>query len=285
MPTYFPQINSNMILTQLPYSSSQSYDTVYTDLETGMRYAFPRRGVGLDNFPTGPLGKFYVNFANISDDEVAVLRTFHRSMKGRYGTFRILDPDGNMVQYSEDFSQAYWDKSNGPVTLGSATTDPFGGNLARALVGGGANAYITGVAGAADGGMNGVRVCASAWVKSPDIGARLLIGFIDSGFTTLSSTDFALPQNKWVRIFHSATLWDDNYFRVILGGLSEWAGSRTMNVFGVQVVPMKGEGQYIKTPGNYGYHANCRFDTDLFEVKTLGPNQNQVSLPVMEFNA
>lgn len=281
---YFPQINSNMIITQLPYTTGQSYETVIQDLETGARYSYPRIDVGLDNFPTDTMSNFQVNYTSITDAEVATLLTFFRARKGRYGSFRFLDPGGNLVQYSEDFSQAYWDKSNGPVTVGSHVTDPFGGNLATALTGTGSNAYVTSVVGPSDGGLNGVRVTASAWIKTPDTGAQLLIGFIDSGFAQLSSTNYSLPVGQWKRISHSATLWDDNYFRVILGGNAAWAGGRIMNVFGVQVTPMKGEGSYVKTPGNYGYHENCRFDTDTFDRKVVGPNQNSLLLPIAEFN-
>lgn len=284
MPTYFPQVNSNMIITQLPYTAGQSYESVSQELETGMRYSYPRRAAGLDEFPTGPLSKFQVNFTNITDDEVSDLQTFFQARRGRYGSFRFLDPNGNLIQYSEDFTQAYWDKSNGPVTRVGATTDPFGGEFGTELTGDGTNAFLMGIVGPSDGGLNGVRMTASIWVKSPDSGAQLFIGFVDSGFTLTNGTTWDLPQNRWKRIWHSATLWNDNYFRILIGGFAAWAGSRTMNMYGAQVVPMKAESMYAKTPGNFGYHENCRFDVDVFERHALGPNQNSLILPIMEFN-
>ncbi len=282
--TFFPQVNSNMIITQLPYSSTQEFESVYQDSLTGIRYSFPRRGVDIDDFPTDTLSKFQINYSNITDDEVDVLLAFFRDRRGRCLPFELFDPNGNLVQFSEKFDEEYWDKSIGPVSVGDPTTDPFGGDRATALTGGGANAYMAAIVGPDDGGINGVRLTASAWIKSPDAGARILIGFIDSTFSRLESTDFKLTPNVWQRVFHSDTTWDDNHFRVIIGGEAEWAAGRTMNVFGVQVVAMKGESMYVKTPGNYGYHVNCRFDTDVFEPRALGPNQNSLALPVVEFN-
>lgn len=282
MSTYFPQINGNMIITQLPYATSQSFESVAQDVETGMRYSFPRRGAGLEGYPDGPLGKFGVNFPNVTDAEVDTLLAFFRDRRGKFGGFRFLDPNGNLIKHSEDFSQAYWDKGNGPVSVDSGDTDPFGGDLATVLTGG-TNAFLMGVVGPSDGGLNGIRATASAWVKSSSSGKQISIGFVDSGFSQISNTIFNLPGNTWVRVFHSATLWNDNYFRIIIGGFATWSGN-DLSVFGVQVVPMKGEGIYAKTPGNYGYHENCRFDTDTFERKVLGPNQNSVSLPVVEVN-
>ena len=281
MPTY-PQISSNLIITQLPYGVDLSFDTVSQDMDTGMRWSFPRRNGGLTGYPTGPLRRFGVNYTNITDSESDVLEAFFNSMRGKWGEFRFLDPSGNLLQYSEDFSQSYWNKSNGPVTVGSTgVSDPFGGSLATALIGGGTNAFAMAVAGPSDGGINGYRLCASAWVKTPDSGIQLVIGFRDST-GVVRGTTWNLPQNAWKRIYHSEIMWDANEFRMVLGGSSTWASGRTLNFFGVQVTSTKGEGAYAKSPDNWGYHQRCRFDTDSFERRVLGPNQNSVQLPIQE---
>ena len=285
MPNLFPQVNANAITTQLPYVNGIAFQTIVQDVEVGIRFSYPLRGVGLTGFPTGPLGKFGVNYSQITDAEVASLLSFFESMKGRKTAFRFLDPGGNLITFSEDFSQSDWDKSNGPVTITGPTIDPFGGNRATALVGGGSNAYIKIPVGPTDGGMSGVVVCGSVWVKTPDIGARLQIGFLNSTFSIYDNTDFPLPQNSWVRIFHTFKITDNNEWFLAIGGNAEWAGGRTMNMFGAMVAPTKGEGAYVKTPGNYGYHQYCRFDTDVFQRQVLGPNQNSLVLPIVEINA
>lgn len=287
MPTYFPQINStSWITTQLPYKSGLAYETVVQAIEAaGMRYTFSRRSnTNLpDDYSPNPLGKFMVTFPMITDAEVATLKTFFESMFGRYGTFRLLDPGGNLIQYSEDFTSPTWDLTNGPIGIPGRATDPFGGNLATQLSAAAANSFAMSVVGPADGGINGFRVTVSAYVYAQSANQQLFIGFVDSGFATLDGTTWKLPHNQWVRISHSSTLWNNNYFRAIIGGFTTWDGT-IINVYGVQVSAMKGEGVYVRSPDNYGYHPNCRFDIDSFQRQSSGPNQNSVQLPIVEFN-
>ncbi len=269
---YFPQVNGNLILTQTPYQWIESFDTIFDEQETGMKYSYPRRGVGLDNFPTDELGRFAVNFSSITDAEVAVLKAFFVSMRGRWGTFRLLDPGGNLLQYSEDFTQAYWAKT---LTVGSTQSDPFGNSRAYSVSSG----TLRGLVGAADGLMSGIRVCASLYANARSVGLQGTIGFVDRTTSTNYSTVFDLPNGGWKRIYHSFTLPTNNAFDVYL------SFSGTCWVFGAQVSPMKGEGAYVKAPGNYGYHENCRFDTDVFERQVSGPDQNALQLPIVEFLA
>lgn len=280
---YFPQINGNMILTQLPYSAQLAYETIVQDMESGPRFSFPRRAASLTGHPTTPLGRFNVSFPNITDAEVEDLQTFFRARKGRLEAFSFLDPGGNLLEYSQDFSQSYWDKSNGPVTVGASVVDPFGGSIAKQLSAGGGDSYILGRIGPVDPNLSGFRMCASAWVNARDVGVSMFIGFQNSAGTKFG-TEHALPFERWVRISHSFTLDDDNTWKFVLGGNSTWTSGRQVYVFCAQVSPMKGEGAEVSTPGNYGYHANCRFDVDVFERRCLGPNQNSVLLPIVEVN-
>ncbi len=47
---------------------------------------------------------------------------------------------------------------------------------------------------------------------------------------------------------------------------------------------MIGPGSYKKTPDDLSYHNKCRFDVDAFSWTGVGPNQNSLSLPVVETN-
>ena len=282
MSTYFPQLNSNFIITQAPYTSAIEYGTVVTDMESGMRWSFSRRGnTNLTGFPIGPLGKFAINYSNITDAEVASLLTFMRTTKGRYHAFRLLDPGGNLIQFSEDFTPSYWDKTNG-VSIAGSTTDPFGGSLATRLQATTGNSLLMAIAGPSDGGISGYVVNVSLWMKAESGGQTMSIGFVDSGFAQINNVIVPV-YTSWKRYSFTTTLWNGNYFRVLFGGFGTW-NSTIVDFFGVQVSPMKGEGTYIKTPGNYGYHQFVRFDTDALIKQALGPNQNAVVLPCVEVN-
>lgn len=281
---FFPQIGPAAIITQYSYEFGDAFDTLVSDSPGGARFTFPQRGAGLASFPTTPLAKFSVNYANITDAEIATLLTFFNSMKGRYGSFSFLNPGGNLVQYSELFSDASWDRSTGPITVGAAVQDPFGGTLARSLSGGGGNNRLVTPVGPASGGMSGFVFNVSAWVNARDVGTSLSIGLLDSGGTARVTT-YTLPFERWVRISHTATLWDGGAFRFVLGGNSTWASSRIIYVFGPQCTPTKGENGYVGTPAGYGYYPTCRFDTDEFAVIRNGPNSNGLSLPIVAYKA
>lgn len=177
-----------------------------------------------------------------------------------------------MLKYSEDILNPFWGAS------GSPTTDPFGGAKAYTTSSPLNGIVASNVDPADDGGMHGASsdpvgvpavLCFSAWVRGP--------GNVTFGLTNClpASATFATT-SAWKRYDFNATVQNDNPVHATLSGQSA--------VYGLQVVAMKGPGGLVKTPGNYGYHKNCRFDTDSFSVRSDGPNQNALQLPICEVN-
>lgn len=278
MPTYFPQINAAGLITQRPYQVGLHYSTSVVELPSGMRQRWGWRGMGLTNFPDRPLGQWELNYTAITEAETEVLRDFFTSMRGRFGEFTYLDPSGNLVPASEDFTAGSWTKQT--LTVGSAVTDPFGGNRATTLTGASGNSMLWCTL-LPEGDASGFVVNASLWVKAASPGQQLYLAFIDSSFGILDSVTRKVPQT-WTRVDITTTLATDSYIRLLVGGGSTWQAGQAINVFGVQSVPMGGPGGYMRTPGNPGLHAKCRFDTDTFSPRYLGPNQNQLKLPIVE---
>ena len=277
----FPQINANCILTQLPYVSELDYGTISQDIETGMRYSFPLRGAGLPSMPSGPLGKFQLTFPMITDSEVYALKSFFETVRGRWGQFGLLDPGGNLLQSANGFNTSAWDLSTGSAGSPISIPDPFGGGLARVISPGGIDSFALSVVGPSTGGMNGYVMCASMWAKGTISNQQLFLGFADA-YLTLKGQVWTLSSTAWKRIYFSCSLWNSGQFRMIIGGNGTFMFN-SIDAFGAKVCSTKGPGQYVLTPGNYGWHPNCRFSSDVFERRVLGPNQNAVSLPVEEF--
>ena len=278
---FLPQVNSNFIVTQLPYRSRVGFETVIADVESGPRFAYPRRAVGLTGYPTKPLLEgAMLNYTMITDAEVTTLQTFFNNVRGRWGRFSILDPGGNALLYSEDFTQSYWGKVN--CSIGSSSQpDPFGGNLATLISGNGSDSYISGLIGPPNGGLNGFVVNTSIWIKRVDDRVPIFVG-VKSSSSVLIGKTWILPANVWTRIEATVVLTDNDAFNFVLGGNSTWSGGDQIYCFGAQVVPMKGSGGYYKSPELYGYHPICRFDVDGFNLKQIEPNRNQLQLPVKE---
>lgn len=276
---YFPQINANGIVTQRPYKVSHEFNTLAVDMPSGPRLKYGFRGTGLTNFPTGALGRFDLNYPSITDTEVATLKSFFTQMEGKLNEFIFLDPGGNLVPNSENFADASWSLVGLGVTPG--VSDPFGGTLASTLSSTGANSMMYATVLPA-GGASGFVLTLSLWARAAWAGQQLSIGFIDSGFGVIGNRVWDLPQGRWQRISYTMTLATASYIRILVGGLGTWNNS-PIDVFGVMCAPMPGPGGYAKSPANSGYRARCRFDTDEFSWRKIGPNQNTVTLPIREF--
>lgn len=262
MPTYFPQLNAAGLLMQRPSQSSLNYQTMVAEVPGGNRNAFGFRGTGLTGYPTKPLGRWDLNYGALTDAELSVLETFFTQMKGRYGEFTFLDPNGNLVPNSENFADASW---SGALASGTGQPDPFGGTRAASTAGGSTSCVVL-----PGGGATGYVLCMSVWVKAGSAGTATL------GLSGAGSTATALPAGSWVRAQHFGVIGSG----VISGSI---ALSVAGTIFGAQCVPMKGPGGYHRTPGNEGLHAKCRFDTDKLSPKYAGPNEISLRVPIVEY--
>ncbi|HXJ40614.1 MAG TPA: hypothetical protein VNH18_15145 [Bryobacteraceae bacterium] len=264
--TYFPQVSG--ALTSLPYAAQFRYDNYSVDIpESGKHYSYA-------NFAT-PLGKFGVNWPSISDAEAATLEAFFKDRKGRFKEFVFLDPGGNLVPYSEDFSDASWTNAN--VALGAAAADPFGGSLAKVITATSAAPSLVAPV-LPDGAGTGILLCASAYVRSTSGAQQIKIGFSDS---IAGDQGFRLwdIDSNWRRIFFQFTVATANVIRVYLSG---WSNAGVLNLFGVQVAPLPGPGSYAKSPGRNALHRKCHFGIDKLEITKKQWNENVLALPIEE---
>lgn len=276
--TYYPQLLASKGTTQLPYTSKQSFETVTVDMESSQKHGYGRYGTGLSGFPSGPLWSFDHELT-LTDSELATLKSFHAGRSGQLEEFIYLDPSGNLVKFSEDFSVADWEKNS--VTVGSAAEDPFGGTRATTLTATSSNSNINTTV-LPVGDASGFVLTGSVYVRPYTSGKSLTIGFIDSSFSVLGSKTVPIPVNwQWYRLIFTYTLATSSYIRLLIGGFSTW-DSYALDVFGAQCVALPAEGGYVKSPEFWGYHPKCRFDQDTIEARAVGPNQNQVSVAIKE---
>lgn len=277
---YFPQINSAGVLTQRPYNAGMAFQNTVVDMQCGKRHAWAWRGAGLTGFPTRALGRWTLNYAAITNAEVDVLRAFYESMRGRWGQFSYLDPHGNLIPNSEVFSDGSWTRQT--LTVGSAVDDPFGGNRATRMTGNGSNSMMYATV-LPSGNASGYILNASVWLR-PQYNGSIFMAFIDSGFGILTNNTFTLAGGKWTRVELPITLATDSYIRVLIGGGGTWGTSAVVDVFGAQCNPCGAAGGYMRSPGKPGLFDKCRFDTDTFNPRYIGPNESSLTLPIVEFN-
>lgn len=267
---YFPQLAADGHMVERPFTTVQIHRTTLETAASGQRFAW--------NWKTEPLRRWSLTYAALSDAELAVLQAFFVDRRGRLKSFTWLDPNGNLCQYSESFAPAAWEKY-AVGSVGSAVADPHGGTRAVEVTGT-TNTMIATVL-LPDGDASGFVLTGSVWVKAP-AAQSLSIGFIDSGFAVLGNTTWSLPANTWRRISHTITLATAAPIRLLVGGFGTW-NAQALALWGAQCVPTAGPGPDIRSPQSYGLRTKCRFDTDELEVRTLGPNQHQVSFSIAEF--
>ncbi len=266
--TYFPQILSQGVTTSLPYETGLSYRTVFEDMENGKRYSYKWR--------TNPLGQFTVNLPLMTGAEVAKLRDFIYACEGRLREFIFLDPGGNLVNYSDDFSHASW--GNTAVTVGGSVTDPYGGTQARLCTATSSNSLLFSTV-LPVGNALGMVLCASVWARALSSGQSLSIGFVDSGFSVLGNSIWPLTQNQWIRIHHTINLATNSSIRMLIGGLGT-----SIQLFSAQCVPMPGPGPRLLTPGADALRSKCRLGTDEISITNSGVNQFSATIPIEEYS-
>lgn len=265
----FPQLNSQGLLVQRPARRSFLHRTSLESAEWGAQFARSHR--------TEPLGRWNLVYT-LSDAELAILEAFYVARGGKLESFTWLDPNGNLMRYSEDFTQTAWEKFT--VTVADAQGDPFGGIRAMKTTSSGSNGMLAASV-LPDGGASGFLITASVWVRS-DTNFDLSLGFIDSGFSVLSNSVIPVVADKWVRLSHTARLATNLPIRMLIGGFAGWASGTILHLFGAKAAPLSASGAYVRSPQNWGYRTKVRFDNDALVVRQLGPNQNQVSIDLVE---
>ena len=81
--------------------------------------------------------EWQLQYAGLSDAEVATLAGFFAGMEGSLNGFTFLDPNGNLLAWSDDPSQVEWQKAPF-LTLTGGGADPAGGTCAWHIVNSGA---------------------------------------------------------------------------------------------------------------------------------------------------
>jgi hypothetical protein len=95
-PSTLPALSTGAV-TQLPWSKVRSFETAYTDMESGTRHATALRGGGLANFPTGAQRKWNVKWPAATAAEAEYLMKFFISVNGRMTGFSFTDPDTSVT--------------------------------------------------------------------------------------------------------------------------------------------------------------------------------------------
>ncbi|MGD0666027.1 MAG: hypothetical protein ABSB23_00590 [Bryobacteraceae bacterium] len=219
--------------------------------------------------PTGATVGWQIQYANLSDIELAALQQFFTAMEGSLNSFTFLDPAANLLAWSEDLTNAVW--AAAPfLTQTSDVADPLGGSNGWQLTnsGGGAQALTQTL-----NAPTNYTYCFSVYAFSSQPAT------IELQFASNSAQAALTP--RWSRIQITGT--GDPTASSIEFGIELPAGT-TVSVFGPQVEAQPAPSSY-KTGTTGGVYANARFRDDAFTFTSTDVNHHSATVNIFYANS
>jgi hypothetical protein len=180
---------------------------------------------------------------------------FFRQVSGTWQTFTFLDPLGNLLARSEDFTATEWAKG-ALIQLIPGVSDPLGTQRATQVTNGAQNSGAVAQTLAVPGDY---QYCFSVWSRSSGAASLTLkMGAISRTFNI---------NTQWRRIYLSGS--PGAATQSVVFGIEVAAGS-SVDVFGAQVEPQLGPGDYKRTATRSGVYTNARFASDDLTVTAQG---------------
>ena len=237
----FPQLRSGAV-AQLPLQRSEAYRTLRNDLSDG-------RGVRMADGGFAS-AEWVLQYADLTLDEVAALRTLFETVEGRLGSLTFVDPSANLLLWSDELTNAVWVK--GPQLALAPAVDAFGGQAGWRISNGSAASQVLSQTVGAPGALT---YCMSAYLRGdPPCEVNLLIGG--------ASAVTAHAGREWRRWEAASTGGSSGQVEF---GLSVPAAT-AVEACGLQVEAQPGAGVYKSTKDASGVFANSRFDQDSLEI-------------------
>jgi len=219
--------------------------------------------------PAGATVEWQLQYANLSDTELAALQQFFTAMEGSLNSFTFLDPAANLLAWSEDLTNAVW--ASAPfLTLSGNVADPLGGSSAWQLANSGEGAQ------ALTQTLNtpaSYTYCFSVYAFSSQPAAiQLKLG---------SNSAQAALNSRWSRIHIAGT--GDAMASSVEFGIELPAGA-TVSVFGPQVEAQSVESAY-KTGTTGGVYETARFRDDSFKLTSTDVNHHSATVNIFYANS
>ncbi|HLH41372.1 MAG TPA: hypothetical protein VKV74_00200 [Bryobacteraceae bacterium] len=234
----FPQ------LTLYPVTRRANSRTVVNTLPDGNIVAF--------SDPNGAWVEWEMEAKGLTAAEWESVQMLHQTVSGQWQTFTFLDPVGNLLAQSENFSASAW--TNGPLlALTAGVNDPFGTSRATRVVNAGQAAQAIAQTLAAPGNY---LYTLSVWARtSAGSNVTLAMGGVSQTFAATS---------QWRRISLSANP-GQSAAGVTFGAQLDPGASA--DLFGMQVEAQAGVSDYKQTGAQGGVYSNARFALDGLTVR------------------
>src|SRR5579872_483662 len=206
--------------------------------------------------PDGAVAGWALRATGLTLAEWNAIESLFQQTSGMAGTFTFLDPVGNLLLQSEDFSAGAWTIGE-LIQLTAGITDPLGTTRATRLVN----------AGQAAAGLTqtlsipgNFQYCLSGWVRSTAGSAVTL--------AVANSSKFFAAGTQWKRVYFSANPGQAGAATVTFG--AQIAAGGSMELFGMQAEAQLGPSDYKITGAAGGVYPKARFGSDQITVTAQG---------------
>jgi hypothetical protein len=251
----YPQLTSGA-LSQFPIVKKRCVRNVENVAADGSSVKFAD--------PAADTVEWQLQYSGIDDNELAALEQFFTSMEGSLNTFTFLDPNGNLLAWSGDLTNAVW-TADPYLSLTGSVADPMGGTDGWHVSNSGAGAQ--GITQTLNTPVQ-YSYCFSVHARGAQpITVTLLLGS--------QQANYALGTN-WSRISITGT--GDATASAIEFGIKVPAGG-AVDVFGPQVEPQQVASGY-KTSTKGGIYQNARFRDDTLTFTTTDVNHHTATVNI-----
>ncbi|MGH9663458.1 MAG: phage head spike fiber domain-containing protein, partial [Bryobacteraceae bacterium] len=206
--------------------------------------------------------------SGLNTQEWAAIETLFQAAQGRLGTFTFLDPTGNLLLNSEDFSQGSWVKDP-LLQFTAAVTDPLGTMRATMAINAGQTSQRLTQTISAPGGY---QYCFSVYARA------------SAGSATLVR---ATPSKSVSQTFPVTTAWQRLIASGNLGAAEpqvsfaiELPAGASVQLFGAQAEPQLGASPYKMTTTQSGVYPSARFQDDRLLATARGTDQNEGTIRI-----
>jgi hypothetical protein len=251
----FPQLSSGAV-SQMPLKRQTEYRTLLNQSLDGNEVR-----VADASF----VGRAWqLPLQSLSDQEWQAIQTLFAAAEGQLQTFLFLEPGGNLLEWSEGFTQAAWVAAG--ITIAGGITDPTGGAAASELTGAGTLSQSLNI-------PVEYRYAASIWARTSQPGASLQLS---DGASQQASAAFA-DDGQWHR-YMLGTAWTGSSQTVVFTVTT--GGAATLDIYGAQLEAQPQASAYKQTLQQSGVHPAARFGSDTLGDRATSPSQHSGVLQI-----
>jgi hypothetical protein len=217
--------------------------------------------------PDGAVAGWALRATGLTLAEWNAIESLFQQTAGMAGTFTFLDPVGNLLLQSENFSAGAW-TAGALVQLTAGISDPLGTTRATALVNTGqASAGLTQILNV----PGNFQYCLSTWVRSTSGSAVTL--------TIANSSKSFAAGTQWARVYFSSNPGQAGAATVTFG--VQVAAGGSVELFGMQAEAQLGPSDYKLTGAAGGVYPKARFGSDQITVTAQGTDVYDTTIQIM----